>query len=227
MVLHNLKFDERGLVPTIVQDVTSGQILQFAYMNAEALALTLQTGQTHYWSQAQQRVWRATDVDGNPQPVVDVVVDCDGDAFIVKVHPQAPACHLGTDSCFHTGLRDAPPQPPGVSIVQVGSMELGIMLSQLFETIVEIQRERPAGSYTAHLFNSGGDLILKKLSEQTTETIISAKNNSRRELGTRAAELLYHLLVLMVHRDLNLNDILSELVHRAGLPGAALPRTSA
>ena len=220
MELHNLKFDERGLIPTIVQDCTSGQILMFSYMNAEALELTLQTGQAHFWNQPRQRVLPQTDAAGNAQRVVDIVVDCDGDAFIIKVDPQAPACHTGAESCFHTNLGAGSPQQSGVSIVNMGSMELGIMLSQLFDVIVGLQRERPDSSYTAHLFNSGLDLILKKLSEQTTETILSAKNNSKKELSTRSSDLLYHLLVLMVDRGLDLREVLGELKTRAGLPGS-------
>jgi phosphoribosyl-ATP pyrophosphohydrolase/phosphoribosyl-AMP cyclohydrolase len=193
----------------------------FSYMNAEALALTLQTGQAHFWSQTQQRVLQQTDAAGNAQQVVDLVVDCDGDAFIIKVDPQAPACHTGAESCFHTTLGAGRAQSSEVSIVNLGSMEIGITLSQLFDIIVGLRQERPDSSYTAHLFNNGLDLILKKLSEQTTETILSAKNNSKKELSTRISDLLYHLLVLMVDRELDLKDVLGELQTRAGLPGPA------
>jgi phosphoribosyl-ATP pyrophosphohydrolase/phosphoribosyl-AMP cyclohydrolase len=225
MVLQNLKFDERGLIPAIVQDNANGHILTLSYMNAEALALTLQTGQAHFWHQIQRRVVRHTDAAGNAHRVVDMAVDCDGDAFIIKVDPQAPACHTGAESCFHTSLNAGPAQQPGVSIVDVGSMEIGIVLSQLFDMITGLRQERPESSYTALLFNSGLDLILKKLSEQTTETMLSAKNNSKKELSTRISDLLYHLLVLMVERDVDLKDVLGQLQTRAGLPKPA-PRDS-
>lgn len=224
MALQNLKFDERGLIPTIVQDRLQGRILMFSYMNTEALALTLQTGIAHFWNPSQRRVLQQTDVAGHKQRVVDIIADCEGDALIIQVDTPAPFSPAGEESRFRTSLIEREAKASGVSIVNPRSMEIGLMLSELFQLIVELERERPANSYTAHLFESGPDFILKKLGEQVTETIIATKNNAQQKLSSHLADLLYHILVLMVERELDLRNILSELRQRAGLPNRPLPQ---
>jgi phosphoribosyl-ATP pyrophosphohydrolase/phosphoribosyl-AMP cyclohydrolase len=232
MELEKIEFDERGLVPAVVQDGTTGEVLMLAYMNAESLARTLQTGETWFWSRSREELWHKGETSGNRQRVVELRLDCDGDAIIVRVEPEGPACHTGERSCFFRPLAGAPPAPPEepkivppakkpeptLSVVDMNSMELGILLNDLYTLIRLREAERPENSYTSYLFNSGLDKILKKVGEEATETVIAAKNGSARELTTEMADLLYHLLVLMVERGLGLQDVCRVLAERAGRP---------
>lgn len=232
MELEKIQFDERGLVPAIVQDDATGEVLMLAYMNAESFARTLQTGETWFWSRSRQELWHKGATSGNRQRVVDLRLDCDGDSIIVRVETAGPACHTGERSCFFRPLAGATPgaqdEPkvvtkertaePQLSLVDMSSMELGILLNNLHTLIKMREAERPEGSYTTYLFNSGLDKILKKVGEEATETVIAAKNASSRELTSELADLLYHLLVLMVERGLGLQDICRELAERAGTP---------
>ncbi len=234
--IQNLKFDEQGLIPSIVQDNATGEVLMVAYMNAESLARTLQTGQTWFWSRSRQELWHKGATSGHTQQVVDIRLDCDGDALLVKVIPEGPACHTGERTCFYRGVSEAdqhsePAEKPSsiihqadspVSLVNVAAMDLGILLQDLYRLIQERKDQLPEGSYTTYLFNSGLDKILKKVGEESAETIIAAKNamdaETRKLLSGEISDLLYHLLVLMVERDVSLQDISNELSHRAGKP---------
>jgi len=243
LLIQNLKFDERGLITAVVQDDDSDEILMVAHMNAESLSKTLQTGETWFWSRSRQELWHKGATSGATQRVVDVRLDCDGDALLVRVNPNGPACHTGERSCFLRGAQDVeaakseePVKPkeidggkdgpilkrvePQVSLVNVAAMDLGIQLQDLFKLIQERKDQRPEGSYTSYLFNSGIDKILKKVGEESAETIIAAKNagddEGRKQLSSEISDLLYHLLVLMVERDVSLYDIAAELSARAG-----------
>lgn len=238
-MIQNLKFDEQGLITSIVQDNATGEVLMVAYMNAESLARTMQTGQTWFWSRSRQELWHKGATSGHTQQVMDIRLDCDGDALLVRVNPDGPACHTGERTCFYRGVNEAEPpreqagkpaavihsadsllslaeQP--VSLVNVAAMDLGILLQDLFKLIQERKDQRPEGSYTTYLFDSGLDKILKKVGEEAAETIIAAKNEDRKPLSAEISDLLYHLLVLMVERDVSLLDILNELNNRAGKP---------
>jgi phosphoribosyl-AMP cyclohydrolase / phosphoribosyl-ATP pyrophosphohydrolase len=231
-LIHNLKFDEHGLLTTIVQDDGTDEILMVAFMNAESLARTLQTGETWFWSRSKQELWHKGATSGNTQQVVDLRLDCDGDALLVRVNPNGPACHTGQRSCFFRGAQEITESKPNrieeksdqspLSLVNVAAMDLGILLQDLYKLIQERRDQRPEGSYTSYLFNSGLDKILKKVGEEAAETIISAKNaeidEGRKQLSAEISDLLYHLLVLMVERDVSLQDILNELNNRAGKP---------
>ncbi|MFN0112646.1 MAG: bifunctional phosphoribosyl-AMP cyclohydrolase/phosphoribosyl-ATP diphosphatase HisIE [Blastocatellia bacterium] len=234
-MIQNLKFDEQGLITSIVQDDASGEVLMVAYMNAESLAKTLQTGQTWFWSRSRQEFWHKGATSGHTQQVVDVRLDCDGDALLVRVNPDGPACHTGERTCFYRGVNEADSsgEPNGnapviyqadspLALVNVAAMDLGILLQDLYRMIQERKDQLPEGSYTTYLFNSGLDKILKKVGEEAAETIIAAKNASdaetRKLLSGEIGDLLYHLLVLMVERDVSLQDIQNELSHRAGKP---------
>jgi phosphoribosyl-ATP pyrophosphohydrolase/phosphoribosyl-AMP cyclohydrolase len=197
--LDEIRFDERGLIPAIVQDVSSREVLTLAYMNRESLARTLETKQTWFWSRSRNELWHKGETSGNTQQVIEVALDCDGDAVIVLVKPAGPACHTGAVSCFETGT-----EPHA----------LGPLLDQLYELIRSRERERPSGSYTTYLFEEGLDKILKKVGEESAETIIAAKNDDDARLTAEAADLLYHLLVLLVARGLSLTDIANELASR-------------
>ena len=158
----DIRFDERGLIPAIVQDAATREVLTLAYMNRESLARTLETKQTWFWSRSRNELWHKGETSGNTQEVVSLALDCDHDALIVLVRPAGPACHTGAVSCFDTGTQ------------QQG---LGPLLDGLYKLIESRERERPSGSYTTYLFEEGLDKILKKVGEESAETIIAAKND--------------------------------------------------
>jgi phosphoribosyl-AMP cyclohydrolase / phosphoribosyl-ATP pyrophosphohydrolase len=236
LLIQNLKFDDHGLITTVVQDDDTNEVLMVAHMNAESLAKTLQTGETWFWSRSRRELWHKGATSGATQRVVDIRLDCDGDALLVRVNPNGPACHTGERACFFRGARDVESPKPArveekndsivkrvespVSLVNVAAMDLGILLQDLFKLIQERKDQRPEGSYTSYLFNSGLDKILKKVGEESAETIIAAKNagddEGREQLSSEISDLLYHLLVLMVERDVSLHDIAAELSARAG-----------
>lgn len=197
----SLKFDERGLIPAIVQDVRTREVLTLAYMNVESLARTIETGQTWFWSRSRNELWHKGETSGNTQTVVALHSDCDNDALVVLVDPAGPACHTGARSCFDTTLANE---------------DLGGWLNTLYALIESRERERPEGSYTTYLFNSGLDKILKKVGEESAETIIAAKNDDDTRLTAEVADLVYHLLVLLVERGVSLDQIRQELASRRG-----------
>ena len=199
--INNLKFDERGLIPAIVQDARTREVLTLAYMNEESLARTIETGETWFWSRSRNELWHKGETSGNTQTVVALHSDCDNDAIVVLVNPAGPACHTGARSCFDSTARDE---------------DLGLLLNSLYELIQSRERERPEGSYTSYLFNNGLDKILKKLGEESAETIIAAKNEDRTRVTAETADLVYHLLVLLVARGVSLDEIRRELANRRG-----------
>ena len=203
-----IQFDERGLIPAIVQDARTGAVLTLAYMNAESLEKTLDTRETWFWSRSRSELWHKGATSGNIQRVVAVRPDCDGDALVVKVEPAGPACHTGKRSCFHRDLEGEVVDDAGLG------QGLGPVLDELYQLIESRQRERPEGSYTTYLFAQGLDKILKKLGEEASETIIAAKNDDPAQLASESADLLYHLIVLLVDRGVKLESIREELVQR-------------
>jgi phosphoribosyl-ATP pyrophosphohydrolase/phosphoribosyl-AMP cyclohydrolase len=198
--IDKVKFDERGLVAAVIQDAQTREVLTLAYMNRESLQRTLATNETWLWSRSRNELWHKGETSGNTQHVVDMKIDCDGDAVVVLVNPAGPACHTGARSCF----ADA----------DGGSSGLGQTLDQLYCLIVERQRDRPTGSYTTYLFDQGLDKILKKVGEEATETVVAAKNESETALVAEASDLIYHLLVLLVARGVSLDQIRDELTAR-------------
>src|SRR5215213_3657762 len=194
-----IRFDERGLIPAIVQDAATREVLTLAYMNRESLARTLETKQTWFWSRSRNELWHKGETSGNTQEVVSLALDCDRDALIVLVRPAGPACHTGAVSCFDTGTQQQP---------------LGALLDQLYELIQSRERERPSGSYTTYLFEEGLDKILKKVGEESAETIIAAKNDDDERLTAEVSDLVYHLLVLLVARGVSLARVAAVLSQR-------------
>ena len=211
-VLGRLKFDDQGLIPAIVQDAATGRVLTLAYMNRQAVQLSLQERQTWFWSRSRQKMWHKGETSGHTQQIVRAEADCDGDALLVYVQPQGPACHTGKESCFFNGLLG------GEFQASFGPLNEGRFLTTI-ERLVEVIKTRksamPEGSYTTYLFSKGLDKILKKIGEEAAETIIAAKNQSRSELTLESADLLYHLLVLFVNEGLEIKDVLAELEKRA------------
>src|SRR5262245_33754359 len=195
-ILANAKFGADGLIPAIVQDANTREVLTVAYMNKEALQLTLDRRETHFWSRSRQELWHKGETSGNYQKVTKVSLDCDNDAVLVEVEPLGPACHTGSYSCF-----------------EVEPSLLGV-LQELYDLIEDRKEKRPEGSYTTYLFNNGLDKILKKVSEEATETIVAAKNDDSGRLVSETSDLIYHLLVLLVERGVTLEEISRELKGR-------------
>ena len=199
--LTKLKFDEKGLIPAIVQDAVSGQVLTLAYMNEESLKISLEKELTCFWSRSRGELWLKGETSGNYQHIVSITADCDFDALVVKVEPDGPACHLGTASCFTNGLADSDTRR---EFTYEGLMEL-----------IRGRKENPKeGSYTTYLFDKGLDKILKKVGEECTEVIIAAKDKDKGETVYEIADLAYHVMVLMIEAGISLGDIHRELASR-------------
>jgi len=211
IAIEDVSFDAAGLIPVVVQDARTQQVLTLAYMNAESLAKTLESNETWFWSRSRSRLWHKGETSGNTQRVVDVRLDCDLDALTVLVVPSGPACHTGAESCFYNEIQ-------GARAVDTNSMvdprALGEVLQNLYALIESRKCERPEGSYTTYLFDQGLDKILKKVGEESAETIIAAKNDDRDALVKESSDLLYHLVVLLVERGLSLGEVRDELVSR-------------
>ncbi len=210
IVLEDLRFDEQGLVPVVVQDASTRQVLTLAYMNAESLNKTLETHETWFWSRSRSCLWHKGESSGNTQRVVDVLVDCDSDALTVLVDPNGPACHTGAQSCFHNSIGYDNSTEKGTD----QEPTLGEVLHGLYGVVESRKRDRPEGSYTSYLFDQGLDKILKKVGEESAETIIAAKNEDRVALIKESSDLLYHLIVLFVERGLSLQEVSAELRER-------------
>jgi len=211
IAIEDVNFNAAGLIPVVVQDARTRQVLTLAYMNAESLAKTLESNETWFWSRSRSRLWHKGETSGNTQRVVDVRLDCDLDALTVLVVPSGPACHTGAESCFHNEIQSTRPADTD-SMVDPGA--LGEVLQNLYALIESRKRERPEGSYTTYLFDQGLDKILKKVGEESAETIIAAKNDDRDALVKESSDLLYHLVVLLVERGLSLGEVRDELVSR-------------
>lgn len=203
--MKELKFDQNGLIPAVVQDADSGRVLMVAYMNAASLEKTLETGQTWFYSRSRRWLWHKGETSGHVQDVVRIEYDCDGDALLVQVRQKGPACHTGEPSCFHNVLQER----------EEGTRP-GLFFAELEAIITGRKNLRPAGSYVAGLFEKGTDKILKKVGEEAAEVIIAAKNDNRDELVYEAADLVFHLMVLLADKNVPLADISAELVRRHG-----------
>ena len=196
-----LQWDAQGLLPAIVQDAETGEVLTLAYMNQESLAISLREGYTCFWSRSRQELWRKGDSSGNRQQIISIVADCDRDALVVKVRVQGPACHTGAVSCFHN------------LIVELHQSPL-FSLQKLYALIQQRKVDLPIGSYTTTLFQKGLDQILKKIGEEAGEVLIAAKNHSKPETVWEIADLTYHVLVLMAEVGIQPEEVLMELAQR-------------
>ncbi|MFA5535938.1 MAG: bifunctional phosphoribosyl-AMP cyclohydrolase/phosphoribosyl-ATP diphosphatase HisIE [Bacillota bacterium] len=212
--IDQLQFDERGLVPTIVQELNSGQVLMLAYQNREALLKTLETGNTWFYSRSRQELWHKGATSGHYQQVHSIYYDCDGDTILIIVKQRGVACHKGYYSCFHHQVTDEGILTNQEAPLISGSQQLGQILGELSEIIGERKENLPEGSYTTYLFEQGLDKILKKVGEEAAEIIIAAKNPDQGELIYETADFLYHLLVLLTEKELSLKKIAQELAKR-------------
>ncbi len=198
--INELKFDEKGLIPAIVQDYYTREVLTLAYMSRESLEISMDKELTCFFSRSRQELWLKGETSGNYQHIVSIEADCDRDALVVKVIKDGPACHTGTESCFSEYLYISDKQNP-------------FSMDALYELIQGRKIEKKEGSYTTYLFEKGMDKILKKVGEECTEVIIGAKN-SREETAYEIADLAYHVMVLMVEMGISLNEIRAELASR-------------
>ncbi len=201
MLTENVKFDERGLICAIAQDVSSGDVLMQAYMNAEALVLTEQTGYAHYYSRSRKCLWKKGETSGHVQKVLGMTFDCDRDCLLLQIEQEGAACHTGKRSCFFQ--EEKKEEVAGVRF-----------LAEL-ERVVKDRKQNPEeGSYTSYLFEKGIDKIAKKFGEEAVETVIASKNDDKAELVGECADVLYHMLVLLEEKGITLSDVCTELKNR-------------
>lgn len=202
-----VQFDEHGLVPVVAQDARSGEVLMLAYANQEALELTARSGRAHYWSRSREELWAKGETSGNTQSLVEIRVDCDGDAILYLVRQQGPACHTGQDTCFYR-------------VEAGGDLEEEASAAHILSRVQAVIGERAArpkeGSYTNYLLGEGLDKILKKVGEEATETVIAAKNEDDGALGSESADLLYHLLVMLQARNVPVEEVWNQMDRRFG-----------
>ena len=199
--IEKLKFDEKGLIPAIVVDAVTKRVLTLAYMNRESLRISMEKELTCFWSRSRQELWLKGETSGNYQPIVSITADCDGDALVVMVEPDGPACHLGTESCFAYPVFQSEDRQE-------------FSYQGLMNLIEGRKTDRKEGSYTTYLFDKGLDKILKKVGEESTEVIIAAHANDKKETIYEIADLAYHVMVLMVEQGISLEDIHRELAGR-------------
>ncbi len=195
-----IRYDEEGLVPVVAQDADTGEVLMLAYANEEAVTETLRTGEAHYHSRSRGELWRKGATSGNTQKVVEIRLDCDGDALLYRVAPRGPACHTGAYSCFFTSVAGS--EPPN----------LGRTLNRLAGTIAGRHREMPEGSYTAQLLSRGTGNIVQKVGEEAVEVVVAALEDGR--LAEESADLLYHLLILLEERGVGTREVARVLDER-------------
>ena len=199
--IDELKFDEKGLIPAVVVDSITKDVLTVAYMNKESLKISMEKGLTCFYSRSRNELWLKGETSGNYQHIVSITADCDKDALTVVVEKDGPACHMGTDSCFTN------------PVYQSESLNQ-FTLQGLYDLLVGRQKDKPQGSYTTYLFEKGIDKILKKVGEECTEVIIAGKADDKKETVYEIADLAYHVMVLMVQMGISVEDIHRELASR-------------
>ena len=214
-MINKIKFDQRGLVPAIIQDYQSGQVLMMAYMNAESLEKTLSTGKTWFYSRSREALWMKGETSGHVQNVQELLYDCDEDTLLIKVEQIGAACHTGHYSCFYRNSDRDEVAPPVFDPGKVYNLQSGSgILYELYDVILDRQKNMPEGAYTTYLFEKGLDKILKKVGEENAEVIIASKNRDKSEVVYETSDLLYHLMGLLVEQGVSLEDIFTELKSR-------------
>lgn len=203
MNIEDVKLDDKGLVPVVVQDINTNAVLMMAYMNRDALEQTLETGGMVYWSRSRGKLWRKGETSGHYQTLKELKIDCDGDTLLALVSQEGPACHTGRYSCFFESLYGEADYTCGYGIID-----------ELFGVIRDRKANPKEGSYTNYLFEKGIDKILKKVGEEAAEVIIAAKNNSAEEIRYESADLIYHLFVMLCDRGLTPGEVFAALEKR-------------
>lgn len=214
MRVEGIQFDERGLVPAIIQDVNTRSVLMLAYMNKESLEKTLATRVTWFYSRSRNRLWQKGETSGHVQKVKTIHYDCDADTLLVEVEQIGVACHEGTYSCFSRRLDVAESQAESNNESPVSERAAAVVLQELYQLIIDRKTNRKEGSYTNYLFDKGQDKILKKIGEEAAETIIASKNQSKSETLYEMADLWYHCLVLLGYHNITPAELLEELQGR-------------
>ena len=207
-LINTLKFDASGLIPAVVQNIETNEVLMVAYMNTDTIKQTLETGRATFWSRSRQEVWVKGDTSGNYMYVKEVRVDCDCDCLVVLVNPAGPACHTGNRSCFFRKIEDG-------KLVEDAKEQTKTDVFAREQAVVMDRKEHPEeGSYTNYLFDKGEDKILKKVGEECTEIVIAAKNPDKEEIKYEISDFLYHMMVLMVEKGITWEDITNQLLQK-------------
>ncbi|WIF95501.1 bifunctional phosphoribosyl-AMP cyclohydrolase/phosphoribosyl-ATP diphosphatase HisIE [Caminicella sporogenes] len=202
--INSLKFNNNGLIPAIIQDFNNKEVLMLGYMNKKSLKLTIESGKTWFYSRSRQKLWNKGETSGNFHEVMSIKHDCDMDCLLVEVIPNGPTCHTGNYSCFYKRVYNK----------DIENIEEDKIFDLLYTRIVDRKKFSKDNSYTRYLFNSGVDKILKKVGEEASEVIIAAKNDSKEEVIYEVVDLIYHLMVLLVEKDIILSDIKREMINR-------------
>lgn len=206
--INELKFDEKGLIPAVVQNCDTGEVLMVAYMNAETIEKTLETGKAVFWSRSRGEIWIKGETSGNYMFVKEIKADCDGDCLLIKASPAGPACHTGNRSCFYRKVDN------GILTEDTASDAPSDILTRLTAVTLDRKHNPKEGSYTNYLFDKGEDKILKKVGEEAAEVVIAGKNRDKDEITYESADLLYHMTVMLVDNDLTWEDVFKELERR-------------
>ncbi|MCK8827939.1 bifunctional phosphoribosyl-AMP cyclohydrolase/phosphoribosyl-ATP diphosphatase HisIE [Natroniella acetigena] len=215
MSLSKLKFNEDGLIPAIIQDVETDQVLMMAYMNEKAVKNTIRTGRTCFWSRSRQELWWKGETSGNIQLVEEIKFDCDGDTLLLKVNQTGEACHTGHKSCFYRGIKRQEDGEGEFDPEEVYKDALDAeVLEELYQVIKDRKENPKEGSYTSSLYEHGTNAFLKKIGEEATEVVMAAKDEEEAEIIYEVADFIYHLLVMLVYYDISLKDIYLELDDR-------------
>lgn len=204
----NIKYDEKGLIPAVVQNTATGEVLMVAYMNEETLDMTQKTKRATFWSRSRQEIWVKGATSGNYLNVDEIRVDCDEDCLIIKATPQGPACHTGNRSCFYRKIENG-------ELVDDKEMQSASDIVLREQAVIADRKKNPEdGSYTNYLFDKGEDKILKKVGEEAAEVVIAGKNRDKEEIKYEVADLMYHLTVMLVDNDMTWADIYEEMENR-------------
>lgn len=206
--IEELKFDEKGLIPAVVQNRTTKEVLMVAYMNKDAAEQTVKTGKATFWSRSRNKLWVKGETSGNFMYVKDIRVDCDADCLLVEVDPAGAACHTGNRSCFYRKAES------GVLVEDTGCDSVADAVAVEQATVIDRKNNPEDGSYTNYLFDKGEDKILKKVGEEAAEVVIAGKNRSKEEISYETADLMYHLTVMLVDNGMTWEDIYAEIKRR-------------
>jgi len=206
--VNELKFDESGLIPAILVDVDTGEVLTHAYMNIESLEISLNEGRTCFWSRSRNELWRKGETSGNVQEIVSIRTDCDKDALVIVVKASGPACHTGADSCFFEHVHGEHGEKTSGRSCQEFSLQT------LYDIVSDRKVNKKRGSYTTYLFEKGIDKILKKFGEESAEVLIAGKAGDNTATIYELADLTYHIMVLMAELGITPDDVLDELISR-------------
>lgn len=209
-----LKFNEDGLIPAVVQDWRDGTVLMLGFMNQEALSKTLETKSVHFWSRSRNKLWEKGETSGNRLLLKDLFLDCDQDTLLVKAEPLGPVCHTGKRACFFTRVRG-----DGTPEAQKTADAFGGILERLYQTVLDRKRSPKPGSYVSTLLQGGSDQILKKVVEEAGEVLLSSKNGKREDIVHEVADLVFHTLLVLGYHEITLGEVYRELASRFGKSG--------